>query len=288
MDIDQNPKMFSSTPLSTQSQPLTLKLRAREIAVDHQEQLLFILDDDRRIVHTFDRALRHMSSFTLDFNVESMTAAPSANLLFLISKVSGQPYIQVVEIFQGSLVSRWRFSSSFVSLACDLAGRLYTCEFMQSRIVAFQGDEPPFSFPLGPHPCSLTPMDVKLSPDKASLLVQNLEPAHFIQVYDLLGHLLRTFSSAAENFVRDAFTTKNIDFAIVCLTHQHGLHVLDRNGNVQEKIGGFGDDIGSFVRPFAIAFIPPDLFIICNKSSSYPIQCFNINNISRYRTSHAE
>ncbi|KAI6662022.1 hypothetical protein LOD99_9624 [Oopsacas minuta] len=270
METDpQRPLFYPFPSLSMESH----KLRALMITVDYVRELVFLYDEDRQI-HTFNKQLQHLNQFKLNFHVESITTAPDSNLIFLKQSLCKETFIQVVDMFSGSLVTSWKLSSCHMGITCDSSGNLYTCDYLNSRIKIFDMFEPvSTSFTLSPMNFQLTPYTVKLAPDKFSILVQNLEPAFFFQVYDLCGNLLKTFSNNKENYVRDSFTTANMNCAIVCIHHE--LHFLDQQSDTMITLGGFGRTIGSFIRPFAIAFLPPDLFIICNESVSYPIQCLN-------------
>ena len=274
--MEISPQFHSFPPVLTEP---NRKLRARDITTDYSKELLFILNDERRVIHTFNKQLFHLNQFTLPFVIECITAAPNANLLFLKCGISSQVYLHVIDMFSGSMITRWLFSVSYISIACDLTLSLYTCEYQSSRIKIFNVFEPVNSFLLSPSTFQLTPWVVKLCPDNHSLLVQNLEPAYFMQIYDLLGNLLKYFSHKPTEFVGGAFTTSSLNSVIVCIPQQHEIHIRNKQGSKLIKLGGFGDELGLFVHPFVIAYLPPDLYIICSESKSHPIQCIYIKQL---------
>ena len=274
--MDIKPLFHSFPPVSTE---LNNKLRAQEITVDYSKELLFILDENRHVIHTFNKQLIYINQFTLPFLIEYITTAPSANFLFIKCIISKQVYLQVIDMFNGSMITRWLFPVRYNSIACDLSLSLYTCDYLASRIKIFNVFEPDNSFILSPNTFRLTPWVVKLGPDNQSLLVQNLEPTHFIQVYDLLGNLLKYFSHKSNEFVGAAYTSASIDSVIVCIPRQHEIHIRNKQENKMIKLGGFGDEIGLFNRPFLITFFPPGLYIICSDSKSHPIQYIYIKQL---------
>ena len=255
------------------------QLRAREITADYSKELLFILDENRHVIHLFNKQLILINQFTLPFPIDHFTPAPSANLLFLKCVIYAQVYLQAIDMHSGYLVTRWSFSVLYNSIACDLALSLYTCDYLASRIIIFNVFEPDYSFLLSPKTFHLTPWVVKLCPDNNSLLVQNVQPAHYTQVYDLLGNLLKYFSYKPSEFVGYAFTSACINSVIVCIPRQHEIHIRNKQKSKQIKLGGFGEEIGLFVRPFSITYFPPDLYIISNESKSHPIQYIHIKQL---------
>ena len=273
MQLDpQNPIFQPFPPLPMESR---VKLRAQEISLDYARELIFIFEEDTQVIHTFNKQLQHLHQFRLSFYVESMTTAPNSDLLFVKCTLSGSVYIQVIDMFSGSVVTRWEFSSYLVSLACDAALSLYTCDYLNSQIRVFDVLQPVSVFSLSPIKLHLTPLSIKLGTDMMSLLVQNLEPEYFLQVYDLCGNLLKYFSNTSGSFVGDSFAAANLSCVVVCMAKQHELHILNKHSDKVLTLGGFGNTIGHFIRPFAVAFLPPDLVIICNESHSFPIQCLS-------------
>ena len=244
------------------------------IAIDPQNNFIYVCDAGRNRVQVFDRASCYQFAFSYHMSTPFGICIHSHKVY--VTQMGS--HIITVYGLDGRLIQSTNRIGNAIQLkfpkgicVCKRTGCIYVCDSANTRILILDNDlryQTVFQ-------CGSNPDDIKLT-DHEAFVLECADPC--ISIYSLYYHQLikQIIPYGLGKLVLESFNffLDHENNILIADSKSHYVLVFTRNGRLIHKFGKYGDCAGDFISPRGVTMDREGRVIVASQNPNYCIQFF--------------